>query len=189
MDAKVIILLVFVLFGVVIAYMVANGMLDLTSIFMRVTKSQAQENLGGVKLQVVSPVPSVYYQAQAKDFDNDGNPDLYALDLAGIIKITGKNLDKKTLTVSVTSPHWYLSESDLASSPTDLEKTKQLTFGTDITYDGTEKVWKVASGNHLYLVRNGLTDAPFNLPEFVELIFAVGETAKAEVTIVAEPSA
>ena len=187
MDSKVIVLLVFILFAIVVSFMVGNGMIDLTSIYERVTKSQAEQGLGGVKLQIVSPVPSVYYQAQAKDFDSDGNTDAYALDLGGILKITGQNLKDKVLTISVASPHWMLSTSDMASAPTDLEKTKQLTFGTDLTVNND--VWTIASGKHLYLVRGDLDKAPFQMPEFVELIFAVGETAKAEVTIVAEPSA
>ena len=185
MDSKIIVLLVFILFAIVISFMVGNGMTDLVSIYQRVTKNQAEEGLGGVKLQIVSPVPSVYYDAS-----QNTNANVYYFDLGSVLKITGRNLDQKVLTVSVASPHWYLSTSDVSnatSAPTDLAKTKQLTFGNDLTVNNN--VWTLASGKYLYLVRSDISNAPYQMPEFVELIFAVGETAKADVTIVVEPSA
>ena len=193
MDSKLIILLILILFGMIAGYMVANGMIDLVSIFSRVTKSQAQESLGGVKLEVVSPVSGVYYEAQDFDLDGDDNPDIQnAVDLGSIIKIDGKNIDDKTLTISVATSGWTLDAkyvdtgtvTDVASG-----KTIQATIDSDATdivagsygliiTDGTN------TANRLFLVRT--STEPFNMAEVVELIFAVGETAKTEVSIVVE---
>ncbi len=199
MDSKVIVLLVFILFAIVVSFMVGNGMIDLTSIYERVTKSQAEQGLGGVKLQIVSPVPSVYYEADSNN----------QLDLGGILKIAGQNLKDKVLTISVASPHWkldlqsataqdnggtvtYGTYSSIASG-----KTIQVQFGKELELNGN--VWMIKgestspqAGDTAYkllLERVDTNTAPFQMPEFVELVFAVGETAKAEVTIVVEPSA
>ena len=190
MDSKIIVLLVFILFAIVISFMVGNGMTDLVSIYQRVTKNQAEEGLGGVKLQIVSPVPSVYYQAQSSiDGTNPG------IDLGSILKITGQNLDGKTLTISVASPHWMLEEVSQSSNNgsttytvTDSGKTLQFQITTDS--NGNYVLNGIDNTNtFLDLVRVDTTTAPYQMPEFVELIFAVGETAKADVTIVVEPSA
>ena len=180
MDSKVIVLLVFILFAIVVSFMVGNGMIDLTSIYERVTKSQAEQGLGGVKLQIVSPVPSVYYEAV-----KGTNDAVYHLDLGkgadgDILQIAGKNLDGKTLTISVASPHWYVAKdiTDWTQAP---PKTKTVQSEISAVNDDFQLA------NDIAIWRD--TGAPFQMPEFVELVFAVGETAKAEVTIVVEPSA
>jgi hypothetical protein len=186
MDSKVIILLVFLAFSIIIGVMVGTGMIDLTSVFQRGLKDQAQGHLGAVQFQVVSPVSGVYYKASADDAGHK------YLDLGSIVEVTGKNLAGKTLTVSVSTSGWYLSQnldvttdSDNNKVPDDVtngatfEKTEQFTVPSD---------GKVDKGDlTLYLYRDEANYGPFNLPEYVELIFAVGEDAKAEVTIVVEP--